>query len=394
MKSISERLNEATGLFGKLCCMAIISFVIVFTTTAQENKSFLQPPRLIKNQVTMEERYKNENREFSGISSIAITPKGRIWAVWYAGITPDEDVNNYVVLATSDDKGNSWKETVIIDPDQEGPVRAFDPELWIDPTGKLWVFWAQSIDHDGTVAGVWAITTNYPEVENPDWTATRRLTNGIMMCKPLVLSTGEWILPASTWRLTDNSAKIIVSLDNGNIWTEKGAVNISKDVRSFDEHMIVEKKNGDIWMLVRTKYGIGESVSSDGGYTWSPLVPSKIQHPAARFFIRRLNSGNLLLVKHGPINMKTGRSHLMAFVSKDDGYSWSHGLLLDERPGVSYPDGQQTIDGMIYITYDFNRTKEQMILMTSFTEEDIFDNDYDSKIIEVYNRRKVVSMGR
>jgi hypothetical protein len=215
-----------------------------------------------------------------------------------------------------------------------------------------------------------------------------------MMCKPLVLSTGEWILPASTWRLTDNSAKIIVSLDNGNIWTEKGAVNISKDVRSFDEHMIVEKKNGDIWMLVRTKYGIGESVSSDGGYTWSPLVPSKIQHPAARFFIRRLNSGNLLLVKHGPINMKTGRSHLMAFVSKDDGYSWSHGLLLDERPGVSYPDGQQTIDGMIYITYDFNRTKEQMILMTSFTEEDIFDNDYDSKIIEVYNRRKVVSMGR
>lgn len=394
MKSISERLNEATGLFGKLCCMAIISFVIVFTTTAQENKSFLQPPRLIKNQVTMEERYKNENREFSGISSIAITPKGRIWAVWYAGITPDEDVNNYVVLATSDDKGNSWKETVIIDPDQEGPVRAFDPELWIDPTGKLWVFWAQSIDHDGTVAGVWAITTNYPEVENPDWTATRRLTNGIMMCKPLVLSTGEWILPASTWRLTDNSAKIIVSLDNGNTWTEKGAVNIPKDVRSFDEHMIVEKKNGDIWMLVRTKYGIGESVSSDGGYTWSPLVPSKIQHPAARFFIRRLNSGNLLLVKHGPINMKTGRSHLMAFVSKDDGYSWSHGLLLDERPGVSYPDGQQTIDGMIYITYDFNRTKEQMILMTSFTEEDIFDNDYDSKIIEVYNRRKVVSMGR
>jgi len=342
----------------------------------------------------MEERYKNENREFSGISSIAITPKGRIWAVWYAGITPDEDVNNYVVLATSDDKGNSWKETVIIDPDQEGPVRAFDPELWIDPTGKLWVFWAQSIDHDGTVAGVWAITTNYPEVENPDWTATRRLTNGIMMCKPLVLSTGEWILLASTWRLTDNSAKIIVSLDNGNTWTEKGAVNIPKDVRSFDEHMIVEKKNGDIWMLVRTKYGIGESVSSDGGYTWSPLVPSKIQHPAARFFIRRLNSGNLLLVKHGPINMKTGRSHLMAFVSKDDGYSWSHGLLLDERPGVSYPDGQQTIDGMIYITYDFNRTKEQMILMTSFTEEDIFDNDYDSKIIEVYNRRKVVSMGR
>lgn len=339
----------------------------------------------------MEKRYKNENREFSGIPSIAITPKGRIWAVWYAGITPDEDANNYVILATSDDKGNSWKETVIIDPDQEGPVRAFDPELWIDPTGKLWVFWAQSIDHDGTVAGVWAITADKPETDDPNWSKPNRLTNGIMMCKPLVLSTGEWILPASTWRLTDNSAKVIVSSDYGDTWTEKGAVNIPKDVRSFDEHMIIEKKNGNLWMLVRTKYGIGESVSSDGGYSWSPLVPSKIQHPAARFFIRRLNSGNLLLVKHGPIDMKTGRSHLMAFISKDDGETWSKGLLLDERKGVSYPDGQQIDDGTIYIIYDYNRTKEQMILMVNFTEDDIQGNDYDARIVRIYNQRKTVT---
>jgi hypothetical protein len=215
-----------------------------------------------------------------------------------------------------------------------------------------------------------------------------------MMCKPLVLSTGEWILPASTWRLTDNSAKIIVSIDNGNTWTEKGAVNIPKDVRSFDEHMIIEKNNGNLWMLVRTQYGIGESISVDRGYLWSPFVPSKIQHPAARFFIRRLNSGNLLLVKHGPIDMKTGRSHLMAFISKDDGETWSKGLLLDERKGVSYPDGQQIDDGTIYIIYDYNRTKEQMILMTSFTEEDILTEDSDSKIIEIYSRRRIISIAR
>ena len=84
-----------------------------------------------------------------------------------------------------------------------------------------------------------------------------------------------------------------------------------------------------------------------------------------------LNSGNLLLVKHGPLEKATGRSHLMAFVSTDDGRSWDGGLSLDERSGVSYPDGQQTPDGLIRIIYDFSRTGTRHILMAAFREEDV-----------------------
>lgn len=163
--------------------------------------------------------------------------------------------------------------------------------------------------------------------------------------------------------------------------------------RIFDEHMIVERKDGTLWMLVRTRYGIGESFSSDGGRTWSTLEPSGIEHTSSRFFIRRLGSGNLLLVKHGPIEVKTGRSHLMAFISKDDGATWSKGLLLDERLGVSYPDGQEEPDGTIRITYDYSRTGEQFILMTTFREDDILANAYDKQIIEAYNNRRVISQG-
>ncbi|NOX65867.1 MAG: exo-alpha-sialidase, partial [Chlorobi bacterium] len=207
------------------------------------------------------------------------------------------------------------------------------------------------------------------------------------------LSTGEWVLPASTWRLTDHSAKVIVSKDKGKTWQERGAVDVPEKDRAFDEHMIIERKDGSLWMLVRTKYGIGESVSKDRGKTWSPLIPSKIKHPSARFFIRRLKSGNLLLVKHGPIDMKIGRSHLMAFISKDDGHTWSHGLLLDQRKGVSYPDGQQVEDGTIYIIYDYNRKTNQNIFTVSFTEEDILANDCDKRIIEVFQKRKTISKG-
>ena len=136
-----------------------------------------------------------------------------------------------------------------------------------------------------------------------------------MMCKPTVLSSGEWILPASTWRDTDNSARVIVSTDKGQTFSLRGACNVPEEVRSFDEHMIVERKDKSLWMLVRTSYGIGESISKDRGKTWSALEPSSIQHPSARFFIRRLNSGNLLLVKHGPISKRTERSHLTAYLS-------------------------------------------------------------------------------
>lgn len=365
-------------------------FLLTESLMAQTEKAFLEPPMLVKNPASIE-KYAPNSRRFTGIPSMAISQEGRMWAVWYTGITPDEDSNNYVVVATSGD-GKSWDEVLEIDPDGAGPVRAFDPEVWIDPNGELWVFWAQTIGHDGTVAGVWSVKATEPEKKEPEWTEPIRLTDGVMMCKPLVLSSGEWVLPASTWRLTDNSAKMIVSSDEGKTWQERGAVNVPQKFRNYDEHMIVEKNDGDLWMLVRTKYGIGESISHDRGFTWTPLIPSNIQHAAARFFIRRLNSGHLLLVKHGPIDMKTGRSHLMAFVSKDDGFTWSNGLLLDERPGVSYPDGQQTSDGIIHIIYDYNRTKEQNILLTHFTEDDIWDGT-DSKILEAFNNRTVVSKG-
>ncbi len=371
-----------------LLCLTLFSI-----SRAQEYdpNSFLNPPKIILKS-DFEGRYLAENREFTGIPSLAISPGGRMWSVWYTGPTPSEDLNNYVVLATSGDKGKTWEEVLIIDPDKEGTVRAFDPEVWIDPNGELRVFWAQATKNDYKVIGVWSLKTSVPDKAVPEWTKPVRLTDGVMMCKPIVLSGGEWILPVSTWRHNDNSAKVIVSDDGGQTWQERGAVNVPDKFRDYDKHMIVERNNGTLWMLVRTKYGIGESVSLDKGYTWSPLIQSRIQHTSARFFIQRLNSGHLLLVKHGPIDMKTARSHLMAFISKDDGCSWSNGLLLDERTGISYPDGQQTSDGTIYITYDYSRVKNQNILFTSFSEDDILSGN-DRKIVEVFNRRAIISKG-
>jgi len=302
---------------------------------------------------------------------MAVAPGGRLWAIWYAGVTPGEDLNNYVVLSTSGDDGATWKEVLAIDPDAGGPLRTYDPEVWIAPDGRLFVFWAQmDRTRPDKQLGVWSIDTRHSDAEQPRWTGPRRIGDGVMMCKPIVLSTGEWVLPISKWREHDQSAQMVVSTDRGATWKHRGGCNVPPEDRNFDEHMFIERRDGSIWLLVRTKYGIGESVSTDRGTTWPELKPSAIAHPAARFFITRLASGNLLLVKHGPTDTRTGRSHLAAFISVDDGHTWGGGLMLDERLGVSYPDGQQTPDGLIRVIYDYSRTGDRNILMATFREED------------------------
>jgi hypothetical protein len=62
---------------------------------------------------------------------------------------------------------------------------------------------------------------------------------------------------------------------------------------------------------------------------------------------------------------------LTAYLSDDDGRSWTGGLLLDERATVSYPDGTQGADGTIFIVYDRDRRTAREILLSSFNEQDI-----------------------
>ena len=311
--------------------------------------------------------YADGVRMFQGIPGIERAANGRLWATWYGGGV-GEDHHNYVMLVTSGDDGKSWSTLkLVIDPDRDGPCRAFDPCLWHDPQGRLWLFWAQR--HVTTQA--WAIVTDDSGSENPAWSSPRPVHEGIMMNKPLVTSAGKWLLPLAVWS-RQGSAMVVQSADRGTTFELLGRANVPKPSdRNCDEHMLLQRKDSSLEMFVRTGYGIGESVSQDQGRTWSDVVPSTIPHTVSRFFVRRLQSGKLLLVKHGGMAEKTGRSHLTAFLSDDDGKTWTAGFLIDERRGVSYPDGVESPDGTIYLIYDYSRTGAKQIFMATFREEDL-----------------------
>lgn len=329
--------------------------------------------------------YADSARLFQGVAGIERAANGRLWATWYGGGLT-EDRQNYILLSTSGDEGKTWQRVFVLDPDGDGPVRAFDPCLWHDPEGKLWLFWAQETTlpkgRDTGSFVTFAITTTDSGKADAKWSAPRQIARGVMMNKPTVTKDGRWLLPIATWS-AEASARVVVSSDRGATFAELGAASIpNRRSRSADEHMIVERKDGLLWMLVRGKFppantdytGIGESVSTDGGKTWSDVAPTSIPHSCARFFIRKLTSGRLLLVRQNPPGGKKDRSHLTAFLSEDDGLTWKGGLLLDERLRVSYPDGTQAPDGTVYLIYDHERGgpgSAKEILMAVFTEADV-----------------------
>lgn len=301
-----------------------------------------------------------------GVPGIERTAKGRLWAVYGRDV---ESTRNYQVVKFSDDDGRSWSDATVMILPRQG-VRAMSACIWIDPQGRLWVFWGQSLGQQDGRYGIWTITADDPDTADPQWSPPRRLGDGIMLNKPTVLSNGDWLLTSSIWK-ADNSIRVYASTDQGQTFQLRGTANVMPpEARGPDEPMIVERRDGSLWMLVRSR-GLAETVSDDGGKSWTSVERSSLRHPTSRFFLRRLSSGSLLLVKHGALDERTGREKLMAFISEDDGRTWQGGLMIDERAGVTYPDGVQADDGTIYIIYDYHRTPEGVIHLATFREEDV-----------------------
>ena len=167
----------------------------------------------------------DETRHFQGIPGIERASNGRLWAVWYGG-GKQEGPDNIVMLNTSADDGETWSDIKIVI-DIARPIRCFDPVVWIDPDKRLWLFWAQAISHPVN-AHTWAMVTENPEDENPTWGEPFLVAKGVMMNKPTILESGDWLLPISDWegrRLNTPktaTANVVVSKDYGKTFQPRG----------------------------------------------------------------------------------------------------------------------------------------------------------------------------
>ncbi len=363
------------------------------TVTQELLNSIHVTPKLIFNPFPA---YAGKYLPFAMASSMEATLGGRLWTCWAGG---EDGPNAYLLASYSDDRGESWRDPVfVIDPRAHGlPMGTRLGAFWLDPVGRLWLFFHQSVGmFDGSCSN-WFVRCDEPDAESPAWTEPVYIGFGASLNKPIVRGNGEWILPVSLWerwhidkpyadcyRELDavRGSNVFVSDDEGGHWRYRGGIKFSDSC--FNEHSVVELRDGRLWMLSRCKTETAQSFSDDGGRSWqaqSTLFP----HVNSKAVFRKLRSGNILLIRHGQDMTKaTGdRRELSAFLSADDGETWSSGLLLDERfrevgadgtwttTGVSYPDIAQPPNGEVYVNYDHNRNTDAEILFAHFREEDV-----------------------
>lgn len=326
-------------------------------------------------------QYDSGHRVWQGIPGIEVTKGGRIFSTFYSGSTR-ENIGNYVMLVKSDN-GVDFSEPIAVIYKKDH--RCFDPCLWIDPLGRLWLTWSMMPAH-----GTYAIICDDPDADEITFGDIQFIGHDVMMNKPTVLSTGEWLFPIAVWNdgvrvlspsydspEADKRSFVYKTVDNGKTFEKLGGADV--EFRSYDEHMVLEMQDGRLAMFVRTDYGIGVSYSYDRGLSWTEGRDSGLGGPSSRFFIKRLESGRILLVNHD--NSKA-RNNLTAYLSEDDGLTWKYKLLLDRRDRVSYPDAAVDENGYIYVTYDRERgdlrksldeayEQAREILYAKITENDI-----------------------
>ncbi len=353
-------------------------------------------------------QYALENLDYGMTIGVAITRGGTLYACWIGG---GDNPDAYMLLARSTDGGRTFGQPLlVIDPHDATlpcPRSTVVGTLFCDPQGRLWLFFNQSLRHFDGRNSNWYIRCDDPDAQTPVWTEPCYLSHGCTLNKPLVCQDGRWLLPVSLWQryliwapfkeswheLDElRMAQVFESRDQGSTWQRLGGVKFPESM--FDEHMVTERADGSLWMLGRVRDGLMESVSLDGGASWSEPQRAAVQSVSSRFYLGKLSSGRVLLIKHGlqPEKAAGRREELAAFLSDDDGRTFPYALLLDPRFEVSYPDAAVGADGRIYITYDRNRAIDGEILMACITEEDILagrlvDEDSYLQRVILYPRR-------
>ncbi|WP_395746053.1 sialidase family protein [Prosthecobacter sp.] len=305
-------------------------------------------------------------RTWQGIPGIERAPNGRLWSIWYSGALSEGLPGNYCVVASSGDDGMTWSTPLLLIKGPTPQSSTFDPVPWLDPKGRLWLFYVQTTrDSDGKTKayGTYAIRTDSPDETAPKWSEPFLVfSGGRMFGKPILGASGEWLAPIYVdGKPAEKETGVLSSTNEGASWEFSGGTCVPKDQRNFSEHTLARRKNGDLWMVIRTMAGLGESTSTDGGRTWTDPIPFR-DGPNTRAHVRRLASGAFLLVYHdlgesdkfqlGPKGRPMyPRSQIAVWLSDDEGRTWPHKLLLDARE-CSYPDATQAADGRIYIAYD------------------------------------------
>lgn len=125
--------------------------------------------------------------------------------------------------------------------------------------------------------------------------------------------------------------------NNGLTWNTSGQEIPNPENLLLQEPGLIELKNSDLMMFLRTNMGVQYvSYSKDKGETWSPVEPGNIISPRSPASIKRIPSTKDLLLVWNNNGNDNKRTPLNIAISKDDGKTWEGIKTIEDDPDGWY----------------------------------------------------------
>ena len=354
--AVKKHRNSPSG------CSALLAMLTLALVAIIGCKTAAQPSAVVKSEFIF------ETVPFPSChaSTIAETKSGLV-AAWFGGTAErNPDVCSYV----SRNEDGHWTPPVATANGigfTSNRLPTWNPVLFQPKDGPLVLFYKV-----GPSPATWWGMMMTSADEGKTWSKPQRLPDGILgpiKNKPVQLANGDIISPTSVegdggWRVHFERSR-----DGGKTWTATPPANDGKTIGAIQPSILFH--GGDKLQAVgRTKNDkLFEIWTADSGATWGQMALMDLPNPNSGTDAVTLRDGRQLLVYNH--NRRTGsnnkgRSPLNVAVS-DDGRNWLAALVLEDDPeapnGFSYPAVIQAADGLVHITYTWERQRIKHVVI-------------------------------
>lgn len=293
-------------------------------------------------------------------STIVEVPGGGLVAAWFGGT---REGNPDVGIWLSRHENVRWTTPVQVANGVVSPTRRYptwNPVLFLPKGGPLMLFYKV-----GPSPSEWWGMVMRSQDAGRTWSKPERLPDGILgpiKNKPVQLANGVILAPSSTenhgWQVHFER-----STDGGRAWVATPPLNDPRKIRAIQPSILIHA-DGRLEAVGRTRAsGIFEMWSSNGGKTWSAVIPSGLPNPSSGIDAVTLRDGRFLLVYN---HSSQHRNPLNVAVSTD-GKNWPAALVLEDDPdapnGFAYPAVIQTSDGLVHVTYTWKRQRIKHVVI-------------------------------
>lgn len=169
----------------------------------------------------------------------------------------------------------------------------------------------------------------------------------------------------------------ILSDDEGKTWRRSQEI-VSTTQRGVMEIQMVETAPNRIFAIFRTKSGyVYQTISDDGGETWSESVPSPLTAPESMTRMIKLKNGHILVTRNNACSKTQYPRHpIVASISTDGGTTWSKDKIIAVESGKNQLSNHSMIqldDGRILHAISHYRA---VFPVTSDLDMTIYDEEW------------------